>query len=209
MNVQEPKPRISLMVFTRDLRITDNPALSASLKNTKTYCLFVFDDSLISGSRPPLNRLKFLKDSLQDLALSLKSIGGELIIASGKWADTVLDVAKKIHASEINIADDYSTYATNRITNLENYCAANKITLNKHPGISIVEPGVLAPTAGSEYKIFTPYFRKWINGDAKRFCLKQSNLGRPTTNSLFLKRVKIFFQSVLRVMAEKLVVAKR
>jgi deoxyribodipyrimidine photo-lyase len=168
MNVQEPKQRISLMVFTRDLRITDNPALSASLKNAKTYCLFVFDDSLISGSRPPLNRLKFLKDSLEDLALSLKSIGGELIIASGKWADTVLDVAKKIHASEINITGDYSTYATNRITNLENSCAANKITLNKHPGISIVEPGVLAPTAGSEYKIFTPYFRKWINASWRR-----------------------------------------
>lgn len=168
MNVQEPKQRISLMVFTRDLRITDNPALSASLKNAKTYCLFVFDDSLISGSRPPLNRLKFLKDSLEDLALSLKSIGGELIIASGKWADTVLDVAKKIHASEINITGDYSTYATNRIINLENSCAANKITLNKHPGISIVEPGVLAPTAGSEYKIFTPYFRKWINASWRR-----------------------------------------
>ena len=148
MNAQEPKPRTSLMVFTRDLRITDNPALSASLKSNKTYCLFVFEDSLISGPRPPLNRLKFLKDSLQDLALSLKSIGGELIIASGKWSDTVLDVAKKIHASEINIADDYSTYATNRVNHLQNSCDINKITLNKHSGISIVDPGVFGVVIG-------------------------------------------------------------
>ena len=138
MNAQTPKPITSLMVFTRDLRIIDNPALSASLNRAKTYCLFVFEDSLISGSRPPLNRLKFLKDSLQDLSLSLKSIGGELIIASGNWADTVLDVAKTVHASEINIADDYSTYATNRITTLQNSCTTNEITLNKHPGICLL-----------------------------------------------------------------------
>lgn len=185
MNAQTPKPITSLMVFTRDLRIIDNPALSASLNRAKTYCLFVFEDSLISGSRPPLNRLKFLKDSLQDLSLSLKSIGGELIIASGNWADTVLDVAKTVHASEINIADDYSTYATNRITTLQNSCTTNEITLNKHPGISIVDPGMLTPATGSEYKVFTPYFRKWINASWRHQAVLPKTIRFGETNHQF------------------------
>ena len=71
-------------------------------------------------------------------------------------------VAKEIKAEQIHIADDFSLLAKNRLAALSQSGDSNGFEVFTHSGVSIVEPGLLAPADGKEYKIFTPYYRRWI-----------------------------------------------
>ena len=61
-----------IIVFTRDLRIRDNPALVEAVATKRPLCaLFVFDDAIIENKNLSSNRMGFLIDSLKDLEMSL------------------------------------------------------------------------------------------------------------------------------------------
>jgi len=80
--------RTTVVLFTRDLRVTDNVALAEAAGDGRTR-------------RPPLrlrpwllasrfarpNRLRFLLDALADLRASLRARSGDLVVRSGDPAD--------------------------------------------------------------------------------------------------------------------------
>jgi len=65
---------IAVVLFTRDLRVHDNPALAAASERFEEVVpLFVLDDRLLGSA----NRTAFLLEALGDLR---KSLGGELVV---------------------------------------------------------------------------------------------------------------------------------
>ena len=65
-------PKIIVALFTRDLRLHDQPALSAAVERAERVLpLFVLDERLLGCFGAP-NRVAFLLDSLQDLRRSLE-----------------------------------------------------------------------------------------------------------------------------------------
>src|SRR5215470_11610890 len=100
------------MVFTRDLRLADNPALAAA-------ALFVLDEAILRRASGHANRLGFLLDSLRDLDSGLRDAGGALVLRAGPWAETVIATARAAGAGRIHVADDVSGYATSRLRQLE------------------------------------------------------------------------------------------
>ena len=57
----------------RDLRLGDNPALSAALQAASHVLpLFILDDALLRSSRLGENRLRFLLEGLQQLDADLR-----------------------------------------------------------------------------------------------------------------------------------------
>jgi deoxyribodipyrimidine photo-lyase len=85
----------SVMVFTRDLRVTDNPALAAVASAADVVPLFVFDDEALARCRAHANRLAFLLESLHDLGESLGSRGaGALVVRRGDWVTAVIETAR-------------------------------------------------------------------------------------------------------------------
>ncbi len=71
----------SIIVFTRDLRVRDNPALVEAISSRRPLlALFVIDDFIVNSKNLSLNRLAFLIDSLRDLDSSLRKIGAKLVI---------------------------------------------------------------------------------------------------------------------------------
>lgn len=163
------------MVFTRDLRIRDNPALAAAVDDgDQVVPLFVLDDAVLATAHGRPNRLGFLLESLVDLDASLRGLGGALVVRRGRWVDEVLAVARSTDALAIHLAADHSALARTRLGALAEAAAAEGIEVLAHPGISVVPPGELVPTgarstAGEgprshvpEYKVFTPYHRAWL-----------------------------------------------
>jgi deoxyribodipyrimidine photo-lyase len=74
------------VLFTRDLRVHDHPALAhAGTIAERVVPLFVLDEGLLSSGFARPNRLRFLFDSLTDLDASLRALGGALVVrrASG------------------------------------------------------------------------------------------------------------------------------
>jgi deoxyribodipyrimidine photo-lyase len=153
---------VSVMVFTRDLRLADNPALAAAARAPAMVPLFVLDEAILRRASAHANRLGFLLDSLRDLDSGLRNAGGALVLRAGQWAETVLATAQAAGAGRIHVADDVSGYATSRLGQLERDAAGARLTVVRHPGITAVEPAAVRGPGGGPYQVFTPYYRRWL-----------------------------------------------
>jgi len=147
-----------IVVFTRDLRVHDNPALHQACQQARQVVpLFVADPAI---SAPP-NRACFLAESLADLRESLRERGADLVLRHGDPAIEVIKLAAEVGATAVYLADDVSHYAVARCHGLERECARHRIDLALTPGLTVVPPGDLTPAGGGPYRVFTPYWRAW------------------------------------------------
>ena len=157
----------AIVVFTRDLRLHDNPALhQACARARQVVPVFVVDPAIAA----PPNRARFLAESLADLRASLRERGGDLVIRDGDPAAEVIALAGETKASAVYLADDVSRYATARRRKLERECARHRLDLTVTPGLTVVPPGDLKPASGGHYRVFTPYWRAWRAASWRKHC---------------------------------------
>ena len=148
----------AIVVFTRDLRLHDNPALhQACARARQVVPLFVADPAIAA----PPNRARFLAESLADLRVSLRERGADLILRRGDPAAAVIRLAAEVQATAVYLADDVSHYAAARRRKLERECGRHRIELTLTPGLTVVPPAELTPAGGGYYRVFTPYWRAW------------------------------------------------
>jgi deoxyribodipyrimidine photolyase len=84
-----------VVLFTRDLRVHDNPALSHAARHAdRVVPLFVTDPSV----RAEVNRRRFLVESLADLRSSLRARGADLILRTGSVVDEAVRLAREVGA---------------------------------------------------------------------------------------------------------------
>lgn len=152
--------RTALLLFNRDLRIHDHPALRAAAWADAVLPLFVFDEVLLDGGASA-NRLRFMLDSLADLGESLAGLGAPLFVRSGDPVNEALRLARECGATEIHASADWSRYARRRESRLAAACERERMRFEAHPGVTIVPPGFVVPAGGDHFKVFTPYFRAW------------------------------------------------
>ena len=123
--------------------------------------LFVLDEALLGSAFAVPNRLAFLRESLVGLDESLRKAGAGLVVRRGDVVREAVEVARAAGAAAIHISDDVSAYAQDRRRRLANACAAERIELCVHPGVTVVPPGDLVPAGGDHFRVFTPYWRRW------------------------------------------------
>jgi len=159
----------AVALFTRDLRVRDQPALAAAAREAdRVVPLFVLDDALLRGKCGAPNRVAFLLDSLRDLDRSLRERGAKLVVRRGDPVTEALRVAREAGAGAIHVSDDYSAYARRRRGRLERECERQGLRLCVHPGVTVAEPGELTPVGGDHYRVFTPYWRIWSEQPRRR-----------------------------------------
>jgi deoxyribodipyrimidine photo-lyase len=160
----------AIVLFTRDLRLHDNPALhQACARARQVVPLFVADPALDASSRCP-NRARFLAESLADLRASLRERGADLVLRRGDPAAEVIRLAAEVHATAVYLADDVSHYAAARRRRLERECARHRIELTLTPGLTVVPPAGLSSAGGGHYRVFTPYWRAWRAAAWRQHC---------------------------------------
>ncbi|MGD0064946.1 MAG: deoxyribodipyrimidine photo-lyase [Streptosporangiaceae bacterium] len=148
----------AIVLFTRDLRLHDNPALHLACERARQVVPLFVVDPAIGG---PPNRMAFLARSLTDLRENLRALGGDLVIRDGDPAAEVVKLASELDAGAVYVADDVSHYATRRRQRLERDCARHRLDLIVTPGLTVVPPADLTPAGGDHYRVFTPYWRAW------------------------------------------------
>ena len=153
-----------VVLFTRDLRVRDQPALSAAARDARHVLpLFVLDPVLLAGPGSSRHRLSFLLDSLRDLDVSLRKRAARLTVRRGDVVSETLRVAKESGAEGIYLSEDVSAYAMRRFRQLRAACRGERMALRAFPGITVVPAGELTPVGGDHYRVFTPYWRVWRN----------------------------------------------
>jgi deoxyribodipyrimidine photo-lyase len=152
----------AVVVFTRDLRVSDHPALAAAVAEAdRVVPLFVLDDEILSSRSIAPNRIVFLLDCLRDLARSLSALGGGLVVRRGNWLQEVLAVVRAVGAESVHVAFDVSGYAQGRERELRAAAAVAGFGVIAHPGVTLLDPGAITPAGDDHYKVFTPYYRRW------------------------------------------------
>jgi deoxyribodipyrimidine photo-lyase len=151
--------KTAIVLFTRDLRMHDNPALAAACEQAGLVVpLFAVDGRLMSIAP---NRARFLLESLADLRDSLRARGGDLTVRHASAEAEVIRLATQTGAQMVFVAGDVSRYAARRQAALARECARHRLDLRVTPGVTVVPPGELRPAGGDHYKVFTPYWHAW------------------------------------------------
>ncbi|MBU2670125.1 DNA photolyase family protein [Actinoplanes bogorensis] len=152
--------KTAVVLFTRDLRVRDNPALAAACANAdQVVPLFVLDPAL---GKLSANRVRFLHQALADLRSTLRDKGGDLVIRMGDPVAETIELARSVNAEGIGMAADVSLYARKREKRLTEEAERHRMALKLFPGLTIVDPGTLRPGGGGNgYKVFSPYHRTW------------------------------------------------
>jgi deoxyribodipyrimidine photo-lyase len=148
-----------VVLFTRDLRVHDQPALTAAAASGDAVVpLFVLDPRLLGRSA---NRDRFLLGSLVDLDRSLQRRGARLVLRRGDPAARILGLASEVPIDAVHVTADVTAFAARREEALRSALAAQGIALHVHGGHFVVEPGDVVPAGKDGYAVFTPYHRAW------------------------------------------------
>jgi deoxyribodipyrimidine photo-lyase len=170
---------VAIVLFNRDLRVRDNPALAAAAKAERTVPLFVLDERLLGSGFAAPNRVAFLLEALRDLDRSLRHAGGRLYLRRGDPVEEAIAVARKCGAEQLHVSADWSAYARRRERRLRGACAEERIRFEAHPGTTVVTPGALTPGGGDHFKVFTPFHRAWEETPARARLAAPRRLAAP------------------------------
>ena len=153
---------LALVLFTGDLRVHENAALSSAVaEHDEVLPTFVLDERLLGGSCGAPNRLAFLMDCLRDLDKSLRERGASLALRRGDVVEQALRLAGRFDARAIHMSAETTPYARARHERLARACEQQRIELRTLPGPAVHPPGSLVPAGGDHYRVFTPYWRAW------------------------------------------------
>jgi deoxyribodipyrimidine photo-lyase len=154
----------TVVLFTRDLRVHDHPALSSAAARGEVVPLVVLDPSMLARSP---NRARFYLECLVDLDRSLSRLNGTLIVRTGDAVHEVLRVASDARCDGVALTADVGPVATGRVRRLAAACSAARIRLQVHPGGGLVEPGTVAPAGKDGYRVFGAYARAWMAAERR------------------------------------------
>ena len=151
---------LSAHIFTRDLRIDDNPSLISALGSSeKVTTYFAVEEKFVSENPVGCEgRLEFLSESLSDLSGAIANRGGELQF----YCDGVLRLVKKLcktGVEAIYMTRDYTPYAIRRENLIRKICSDAGCTFFTVPGSLLNEPEDVKKNDGGPYKVFTPFYR--------------------------------------------------
>ncbi|WP_219465171.1 cryptochrome/photolyase family protein [Nonomuraea rhizosphaerae] len=144
----------AIVLFNRDLRVHDHPALTAACERAERVVpLFVLDPAVPAG-----RRREFLLECLADLRGSLRTRGGDLVVREGDVVRETMKLAAEVGAETICVSADVSGLARRR----EERFGEERIEFLRFPGLTVVPPGELRPSGGGDhFRVFTPYWRAW------------------------------------------------
>ncbi len=141
----------------RDLRLTDNPALTAALvRGASVIPVFVLDPALLDSPNMGQARLAFLFGGLHALAAALRERGSCLIVRRGNPAEALAALAAEVNALAIFAEEDFSPYARRRDASV-----AVSLPLHLTSGATLHHPDAVLKADGTPYVRFTPFMRFW------------------------------------------------
>ncbi|MFM8915374.1 MAG: deoxyribodipyrimidine photo-lyase, partial [Candidatus Limnocylindrus sp.] len=162
-----------ILWFRRDLRLADHPALVAAVAAAKErgaplLPIFVWEPGLVAGPRASANRTWFLRESVKELAASLRALGSDLIELQGPAATAPPPLIGELRAAggvgdiELFRTRDHTPYARKRDRAVAELLAPLGVQIHAKRGLVVVEPEELLTGGGTPYGVYTPYFRRWL-----------------------------------------------
>ena len=142
---------MSIFIFRRDFRLSDNIGLINLLNNTSDDIIpiFIFTPRQVKrNSFKSYNCIQFMIDSLKDLDESIKKNGSKLNIFYGEDIEVIKEISKNIKINKVYTNTDYTTFAKKRDKKLKKEFEEMNI-----------EPGTIKNKSDGIYQKFTPFYK--------------------------------------------------
>jgi deoxyribodipyrimidine photo-lyase len=150
-----------LFIFRRDLRIVDNVGLNlANSKCKKIYAVFIFTPEQVTSTNKfkSDNAVQFMIESLKDLQLQIRKMGGELLTFYGDNEKIVSTIIKALNIQCVFFNADYSPYAIKRELGIISMCDKMDISIDYGHDYYLHPPGTILNGEGNTYQKFTPFY---------------------------------------------------
>lgn len=146
--------------FRQDLRIADNPALSAAAAlGQPVIALYILDDETPGRWRMGGASRWWLHHSLASLTAELDGLGVHLILRRGNAADVLKDMVSRTKATAVHWNRLYEPYAIARDKALKADLQAMDIEVASYNASLLFEPWTAKTKTGGPYRVFTPFWR--------------------------------------------------
>ena len=148
--------------FRRDLRISDNTALSeAARRGDQVIPVFILEDALRTGPDVGAGRLAFLLQSIEALRKNLAELGCPLVIRSGRSEELIAQLCRETGAGAVFANKRYEPYAQARDRRLSETLFHAGVEFKLYKDAVVWEETEILTQASQPYTVFTPYSKAW------------------------------------------------
>jgi deoxyribodipyrimidine photo-lyase len=141
----------------RDLRLHDNPVLTAALEaGERVEPVFVLDPVFARSRYTGAGRRAFLFGGLRVLDGDLRRRGSRLVVRRGRPAEALARLVAETGARAVFAQEEYSPYARRR-----DAAVAAVVPLRRVHGLTVHPPEAVVKADGTPYTVFGPFSRAW------------------------------------------------
>ncbi|WP_395376975.1 cryptochrome/photolyase family protein [Marinicella sp. W31] len=157
----------NIVWFRRDLRLADNPALTAAINSGRpVVALFIdYTQQHQLHDEAPI-KIDFMRANINSLVKRLTQLNIPSLVKRVKTFNDVPDLMKKLiqqhDISSIHLNKEYLLDEHNRDTSVANLCHQHAIDIHMYDANYLLAPGSVIKDDGSLYQVFTPYKKRYI-----------------------------------------------
>ncbi len=146
----------TIVWLRRDLRLADNPAITAAVADGNPVTFLFIRDQLVDDMGAAAKWRLGL--SLADFAQRLKALGNQLVLRSGPALPNIRDVMDQTGATALHYCRDYQPGSIARDTELK-AALSGDISITSHAGLLLFEPWTVETGTGGVYRVYTPFWK--------------------------------------------------
>ncbi len=147
-----------ILWFRQDLRLHDNPALSAAVRSGAGILpVYILDDGNAGRWRMGGASRWWLHHSLQSLN---KSLGGALACFNGDAAHILKDLIQRTGARAVYWNRCYEPWRMTRDAGIKSMLNEGGVAAESFNASMLYEPWTIKKDDGTPYRVFTPFFRR-------------------------------------------------
>ena len=153
------KASVSIVWFRLDLRLTDNPALSAAVQRGAIVPVFIWAPDE-EGKWPPGAASRWwLHQSLVSLDAQLRQCGSRLTICCGPSLDALRALIQETRADAVFWNRRYEPALIARDTTVKQALLADGLRVESFNSALLFEPWEIKNQSGAPYRVFTPFWK--------------------------------------------------
>jgi deoxyribodipyrimidine photo-lyase len=151
---------VTLVWLRQDLRLTDNPALTAAIARGRPVVpVYVLDDAAAGSWAAGGATRWWLHGSLEALAAELGARGSRLILRRGPAEAALERLAAKTQATAVYWNRCYEPWAIARDTSIKTRLGGQRLDVQSFNAALLAEPWALKTRDGRPYRVFTPFWK--------------------------------------------------
>jgi deoxyribodipyrimidine photo-lyase len=149
----------ALVWFRKDLRLDDHTALIAALHDADgdVVPFYASDPAILGRDDIAATRVRFVLESLADLARAIEQAGSRLVLDHGPATETVVRAARAARADAVYWNDEYEPALRTRDHAVATALTAAGVAVRRFDDRHLVPPDALRTSAGKPYTVFTPF----------------------------------------------------